>query len=178
MGEIRNGLIAAAWGALYKLTSDLTQYKKNCKIGPEKPQGECPITSNIQFYFFVGKFPKFLNFSDRMEKIYPVELNIFKENAFHGLQKSPLDNFPQNFYIWSAIASGACMQKIKIGHQENFRAKNKCFGQILFPVRAILRSIDFRYADFNTDSADACILVMACVDCAHVRAAKNPFEPP
>ena len=29
-----------------------------------------------------------------------------------------------------------------------------------------LRSINFRYADFNTDSADACILVMACVDCA------------
>ena len=30
-------------------------------------------------------------------------------------------------------------------------------------VHAILRSINFRYADFNTDSADACILVMACV---------------
>ena len=55
------------------------------------------------------------------------------------------------------------MQKIKIGHRANFRAKNKCFRQILFPVRAILRSINFRYADFNTDSADACILVMACV---------------
>ena len=45
------------------------------------------------------------------------------------------------------------MQKIKIGHRANFRAKNKCFRQILFPVRAILRSINFRYADFNTDSA-------------------------
>ena len=101
-----------------------------------------------------------------MEKNYLVELNIFKENAFHGLQKIPLDNFPRNFYIWSAIVSGACMQKIKIGHRENFRAKNKCFRQIFFPVRAILRSINFRYADFNTDSADACILVMACVDCA------------
>ena len=68
-----------------------------------------------------------------MEKIYLVELNIFKENAFHGLQKFPLDNFPRNFYIWSAIVSGACMQKIKIGHRANFRAKNKCFRQILFP---------------------------------------------
>ena len=57
------------------------------------------------------------------------------------------------------------MQKIKIGHQANFRAKNKCFRQILFPVRVILRSINFRYADLDTDSADACILVMACVDC-------------
>ena len=47
-----------------------------------------------------------------MEKIYLVELNVNKENAFHGLlQKIPLDNFPQNFYIWSAIVSGACIQK-------------------------------------------------------------------
>ena len=90
-----------------------------------------------------------------MEKIYLVELNIFKENAFHGLQKILLDNFPQNFYIWSALVSGACMQKIKIGHWANFRAKNKCFWQILFPVCAILRSINFRYADFNSDSDDA-----------------------
>ena len=67
-----------------------------------------------------------------MENIYLVELNIFKENAFHGLQKIPLENFPQNFYIWSAIVSGACMQKIKIGHRANFRAKNKCFRQIYF----------------------------------------------
>ena len=105
-----------------------------------------------------------------MKKIYLVELNIIKENAFHGLQKIPLDNFPRNVYIWSAIVSGACMQKIKIGHRANFRAKNKCFRQILFLVRAILRSsINFRYADFNTDSADACILVMACVDCARAR---------
>ena len=113
------------------------------------------------FYFFVGKFPKFFNFSDIMEKIYLVELNKVKENALHGLQKIPLDNFPRNIYIWSAIVCGACMQKLKIGHRANFRAKNKCFRQILYPVRAILRSINFRYADFNTDSADACILVMA-----------------
>ena len=44
-----------------------------------------------------------------MEKIYLVELNIFQENAFHGLQKIPLYNFPRNFYIWSAIVSGVCM---------------------------------------------------------------------
>ena len=101
-----------------------------------------------------------------MEKIYLVELNIYKENAFYGLQKIPLDNFLRNFYIWSAIVNGVCMQKIKVGHRANFRAKNKCFPQILFPVRAILRSINFRCADFNADSADACILVMACVVCA------------
>ena len=58
------------------------------------------------------------------------------------------------------------MQKIKIGHRANFRAKCKCFPQVLFPVRAILRIINFRCSDFNTDSADACILVMACVGCA------------
>ena len=80
------------------------------------------------------------------------------------MQKILLDKFPWNFYIWSAIVNDACMQKIKIGHRANFRAKYKCFPQILFPVRAILRSINFRCTDFNTDSADACILVMACVD--------------
>ena len=32
-----------------------------------------------------------------MEKIYLVELNIFKENAIYGLQEILLDNFPQNF---------------------------------------------------------------------------------
>ena len=51
------------------------------------------------FYLFVGKFPKFFNFSDGKEKSYLVELNIFKENAFYGLQKILLDNFPRNFYI-------------------------------------------------------------------------------
>ena len=66
------------------------------------------------FYLFVGKFPKFFNFSDSTEKIYVIELNIFKENVIYGLQKILLDNFPQNFYIWSAILNGACMQKIKV----------------------------------------------------------------
>ena len=76
-----------------------------------------------------------------MEKIYRVELIIFKENAICGLQEIPLDIFPRNFYIWSAIVNGACMQKIKIGHRAKFRAKNKYFVQILFPVRAVLRKI-------------------------------------
>ena len=87
-------------------------------------------------------------------------------------------NFPETFYVGSAIVNEAGMQTIKIGHRANFRAKYKCFPQILFPVRAILRSINFRCTDFNTDSADACILVMACADCARARAPKNSFEPP
>ena len=82
-----------------------------------------------------------MNFSDGKGKNYLVELNIFKENAFYDLQKILLDNFPQNFHILSAIVNGTCMQKIKIGHRAEFRAKSKCFPQILFPVRAILRSI-------------------------------------
>ena len=93
------------------------------------------------FYFFVGKFPKFCNFSDIMEKNYIVELNIFKENVIYGLQESLLDNILRNFYIWSAVENGACMQKIKIGHQAKFRARNKYFLQVLFPVRAILCKI-------------------------------------
>ena len=93
------------------------------------------------FYLFVGKFPKLFNFSEGKEKSYLVELNIFQENAFYGLQKILLDNFSRNFYIWSAIMNGTYMQKIKIGHQAKFQAKSKCFPQILFLVRAILRSI-------------------------------------
>jgi len=52
-----------------------------------------------QFYFFFGKFPKFFNFSDSMEKIYLVELNIFEDNAIYGLQEILLDTVPRNFYI-------------------------------------------------------------------------------
>ena len=32
-----------------------------------------------------------------MEKIYQVELNIFKENAIYDLQKILLDNFSETF---------------------------------------------------------------------------------
>ena len=93
-------------------------------------------------YLFDGKFPKLVNFSDGKEKIYLVELNLFKEtDAFYGLQKILLDNFLRNFYIWSAIVNGTCIQKIKIGHRAKFRAKSTCFPQILFPVREILRRI-------------------------------------
>ena len=52
------------------------------------------------FYLFVKKFPKLFNFSDGKEKSYLVELNIFKENAFSGLQKILLDNFfPKLLYL-------------------------------------------------------------------------------
>ena len=68
--------------------------------------------------------------------IYLVELNIFQENAIYGLQENLLYNFLQNFYIWSAIVNGAFMQKIKIGQRAKFRARNKYFLQVLFPVRA------------------------------------------
>jgi len=76
-----------------------------------------------------------------MKKIDLVELNIFKENAIYGLQEILLDNFSWNIYIWSAIVNGACMQKIKVGHRAKFRARNKFFLQILFPVHAILHKI-------------------------------------
>ena len=74
------------------------------------------------FYFFVGKFPKLLKFSDSMEKIYLLELKIFKKNA-------------------------------------------------------ILHSINFRCADFNTDSAEAKNIGYG-VCRLRARAAKNPREPP
>ena len=60
-GEIQNALIAAAWGALYKLTSDLTSpNRKICKIGPEKPQGECPVTFIVFNVLIVHLHPDFV----------------------------------------------------------------------------------------------------------------------
>ena len=59
------------------------------------------------------------------------------------------------------------MHKIKIGHRAKFRARNKYFLQILFPVQAF-----FFLQDLTSGvliliySADAFVLVMACVDCA------------
>jgi len=47
-----------------------------------------------RYYLFFGKFPKYFNFSDSMEKIYQVELNLFKESAIYGLQEILLDHFP------------------------------------------------------------------------------------
>ena len=62
----------------------------------------------------------------------------------------------------------ACMQKIKIGHRAKFRDKDKCFLQLLFPVRAILRCIStsgvlraLLLTEILTNFADAYILVMA-----------------
>ena len=72
-----------------------------------------------------------------MEKKYLVELNILKENAIYGLQKILLDNFLRNVYICSATVNGVCIQNIKIDHQTEFRARNKCILQILFPARVI-----------------------------------------
>jgi len=43
VGEIKNGLIAAAEGALYKLTSDLTQLEKIVKLVPESPMGSVQL---------------------------------------------------------------------------------------------------------------------------------------
>jgi len=76
-----------------------------------------------------------------MEKSYLVEAKTFKENAIYSLQKILLDNFHRNFNIWSAILTGACMQKINIGHRAKVWTRNKFFPQILFPVRSILRKI-------------------------------------
>ena len=123
------------WGYLWPHIS----FHGNAQGSPK-----CPLNfSFCKLSEFVRKFPKLFNFSDGKEKSYlvHVELNIFKENACYGLQIILLHNFSQNFYIWSAIVNGTCMQKIKIGHLAKFWAKSKCFPQILFPVRTILRSI-------------------------------------
>ena len=70
----------------------------------------------------------------------------------------------------------ACMQKIKIGHQAKFRDKDKCFLQLLFPVRAILHCISTSgvlrarlLKEILTNFADAYILVMAWMGYARSR---------
>ena len=104
------------------------------------------------FYSFVGKFPKLFNFSDGKEKNYLVELNRLKENAFCGLQKILLDNFSRNFYIWSAIVIGTCMQKIKIGHRAKFRAKTKCSRRFYFRFARFYAAFNFRWAYLDSFS--------------------------
>ena len=51
------------------------------------------------------------------------------------------------------------MQKIKIGHRANFRAKYKCFPQILFPVRAILRRIKVAELSFQVPMPNSPLLL-------------------
>ena len=70
----------------------------------------------------------------------------------------------------------ACMQKIKIGHRAKFRDKDKCFLQLLFPVRAILRYISTSgvvrtrlLIEILTNFAHAYILVMAWMGYACAR---------
>ena len=70
----------------------------------------------------------------------------------------------------------ACMQKIKIGHRAKFRDKDKCFLQLLFPVRAILRCISTSgvvrarlLIEILTNFAHAYILVMAWMGYARAR---------
>ena len=89
-------------------------------------------------YFFVGKLPKFFNFLDSMTKSYPADFKIQRKKAFCGLQKIVLDSFPRNFSVRNAIMNDACKPKNKIGPG----TKYKCFPQVLFLVRAILRRIE------------------------------------
>ena len=43
------------------------------------------------------------------------------------------------------------------------------FRKFKVALNPMYRIFNFRYADFNTDSADACILVMACVGVCRLR---------
>ena len=70
----------------------------------------------------------------------------------------------------------ACMQKIRIGHRANFRDKDKCFLQLLFPVRAILRCLSTSgvlrarlLIEILTNFADAYIFVIAWMGTARAR---------
>ena len=68
------------------------------------------------------------------------------------------------------------MQKIKIGHRANFRDKDKCFLQLLFPVRAILRCLSTSgvlrarlLKEILTNFADTYIFVIVWMGTARAR---------
>ena len=58
-GEIKNGLIAAAWGTLYKLMSDLTQQEKFVKLVLKSPKGSGQLCS-LYSYLYSSKLTVFL----------------------------------------------------------------------------------------------------------------------
>ena len=120
------------------------------------------------FYLFVAKFPKLFNFSDGKEKIYLVELNMFKENAFYGFQKILLDNFPRNFYIWSTIVNGTCMQKIT---ELNFELKANVSSSFYFRFARFYAAFNFQWAYFDSFSWR----VHLGVDCARA-CSEKPFR--
>ena len=77
-----------------------------------------------------------------MTERYSVDLVFYQKGIFFVLRKFCWITFSQTFLaICIRILNVACMQKIKIGHRTKLRKKNKCFMQLLFPVREILRCI-------------------------------------
>ena len=114
------------------------------------------------FYFFVGKFPKFFNFSNSMEKIYLVELNIFKENAIYGLQEILLDNFSGNFYIWSAIMMVRGCKKSRCVTEQNFELEINILRQSYFQFAWFYTRFNFRCANFDSFSWCICLSYGVC----------------
>ena len=77
-----------------------------------------------------------------MKKIYVVELNIFKENAICGLQKTLLENFLGNFDIWSAIGNGTW-----------YELEKYVFRWFYFRFARFYATFNFRGDDFDSFSA-------------------------
>ena len=101
------------------------------------------------FIYLLESSLNYLTFQTVRKKNCPVELNIFKENAFYGLQKILLDNFPGNFYIWSGIVNGTCMQKIT---ELNFELKANVSRRFYFRFARFYAAFNFRWAYFDSFS--------------------------
>ena len=117
------------------------------------------------FYLFVGKFPKLLNFSDSKEKSYLVELNIFKENAFDGLQKILLDTFSRNSWMVRA-----CKKSRKVA-ELNFELTANVFRRFFSGSLDFTQHLTFRWAYFDSFSWR----VHLGVDCARA-CSEKPFR--
>ena len=115
-----------------------------------------------RFNFFVGKFPKFFNFSSSMEKNYRVELNIFKENAIYGLQEILLDNSPGNFYIWSAIVMVRECKKSRYVIRQNFELEINILRRSYFRFACFCTRFNFRCANFDSFSWCICLSYGVC----------------
>ena len=159
-------------GLYFEGTCDVISYQSNAQGAQKRPINFtfCKLPERLIrwptiFISLLESSQNSLTFQTVWTKFYLVELKYiyFKEKEIYGLQIILLDSFHRNFYIWSAVVNGACVQKIKIGRWAKFRARNK----IIFSADFISGSRDFTQ-DLTSGvlilihAADASVCARAC----------------
>ena len=120
-------------------------------------------------YFFVGKLPKFFNFSDSMTKSYLADFKKQRKKAFYGLQKIVLDSFSRNFSVRNAIMNDACKPKNdRYPDKIEMFSANFISGSCDFTTYFHFRGVTRATFDRNLmHSADTLFLVMARASLFH-----------